>query len=167
MPTNLPPPSYSGPFTVNASITIDAPIDKVWEVLLDFPKYTECQVITDKNQKPLEDQTPTEGKYLLMTVHIPATLDDSTSPQTPFELITHIQPEVHRIAWKNLLPPWLIRAERWQALSTTDDGKTLYETREVFAGAGAYAIKFFLGKNLVKSFEAMAEGLKKRAEEHK
>ncbi|KAI0651198.1 hypothetical protein C8Q79DRAFT_18231 [Trametes meyenii] len=173
MPSNLPPPSYNGPFTVNATVTIDAPIDKVWEILLDFPKYTEwnpfvrSQVITDKDKKPFDDQTAAEGKYLLMTVHIPATFDNSASPQTPFELITHVQPDIYRVAWKNLLPSWLIRAERWQALSTTEDGKTLYETREVFAGVGAYAIKLFIAKNLEKSFEAMAEALKKCAEEHK
>ncbi|KAI0369266.1 hypothetical protein BV20DRAFT_946385 [Pilatotrama ljubarskyi] len=165
MPSNLPPPSYSGPFTANASVVIDAPIEKVWDVLLDFPKYPECQVITDKNEKPVEDQTPAEGKYLLMKVHIPPTMDDSVPTTSAFEIITHVEPDTRRVAWKNLLPQWFVRAERWQALSTTEEGKTLYESREIFAGVGAYAIKMFIGKNLEKSFEAMAEALKARAEQ--
>ena len=44
------------------------------------------------------------------------------------------------------------------------EGKTVYETREVFAGIGAYFIKWFLGTNLKKSFGAMAEGLKTYSE---
>jgi hypothetical protein len=39
--SNLPPLSTSGVFSVSASIIIDAPRDKVWNVLLDFPKYHE------------------------------------------------------------------------------------------------------------------------------
>ncbi|OSD00007.1 hypothetical protein PYCCODRAFT_1414884 [Trametes coccinea BRFM310] len=170
MPSNLPEPSYTGALVVSVSIEIDAPIERVWDALLDFPKYKEwnsfvrSQVITDKNKKPLEDQTPAEGKYLLMQVHIPPTMDDSISTTSAFEQITHIQPEQHRIAWKNLLPPWFVRAERWQALSTNEAGRTVYETREVFGGIGAYLIKWFIGAKLVKSFQAMAEGLKAYAE---
>ncbi|KAI0659644.1 hypothetical protein C8Q70DRAFT_1154379 [Cubamyces menziesii] len=171
--TNLPAPTYSGPLTISVSVDIDAPIEKVWEVLLDFPKYGEWnpfvrkQVITDENKKPLEDQTPGAGRYLLMTVHIPPTMDDSVSSTTAFEQITHVESDKHRIAWKNLLPQWLVKAERWQALSTNEEGKTVYETREVFAGIGAYFIKWFLGGNLKKSFDAMAEGLKTYSEQNR
>ena len=112
-----------------------------------------------------EDQTPAAGKYLLMKTHIPPTMDDSIGMTEAFELITHFDEETHRLAWKNLLPQWLIRAERWQALSKTEDGKTKYESREVFAGIGAYLIKWFLSKNLQKSFDAMGEALKARAEQ--
>ncbi|KAI0776749.1 hypothetical protein BD413DRAFT_228293 [Trametes elegans] len=170
MPSNLPEPTYSGTLVVNVTVEIDAPIEKVWQILLDFPKYREwnpfvrSQVITDEHKKPLEDQTPAADKYLLMQVHIPPTMDDSVATTAAFEQITAVDAEHYRVAWKNLLPPWLVRAERWQALSTNEQGKTVYETREVFAGVGAYAIKLLLGKNLNKSFEAMAEGLKAHAE---
>ena len=113
----------------------------------------------------LDDQTPAKGKYLLMTVHIPPAMDNSVKDQSAFELITYYDDVSHRLAWKNLLPSWLVRAERWQALSTTEGGKTLYESREVFAGIGAYIIKWFISKNLIKSFEAMADGLKSRCEQ--
>ncbi|CDO68783.1 hypothetical protein BN946_scf184989.g49 [Trametes cinnabarina] len=170
MASNLPEPSYAGALVVSVFCEIDAPIEKVWTVLLDFPKYKEwnpfVQVITDKNKKPLEDQTPGEGKYLLMQVHIPPTMDDSISTTSAFEQITSVQPELHRLAWKNLLPSWFIRAERWQALRTNEAGKTVYETREVFGGIGAYLIKWFLGAKLVKSFEEMAKGLKLYSEQN-
>ncbi|TBU31288.1 hypothetical protein BD311DRAFT_689416 [Dichomitus squalens] len=170
--TNLPPPSYSGPLTCYVSREISAPIERVWGVLSDFPKYPEwnpfvrSQEITDKSGKTvLEDQTPAKGKYLNMKVHIPPTMDDSVQAQTAFELIIHYDDASHRLAWKNLLPSWFIRAERWQALSITEDGKTLYESREVFAGIGVYLIKWFISKNLIKSFEAMADALKSTSEQ--
>lgn len=38
---NLPPRVDSGVFAVQASTLIDAPVDKIWEILLDFPSYPE------------------------------------------------------------------------------------------------------------------------------
>lgn len=44
--SNLPPPSSNGVFSVSASILIDAPREKVWQILLDFPKYREWYVLS-------------------------------------------------------------------------------------------------------------------------
>ena len=124
------------------------------------------QELTDKTGKVvLEDQTPAKGKYLLMKVHIPPTMDDSVGFQNAFELITAFDDVNHRLAWKNLLPQWFIKADRWQDLSTPEDGKTVYESREVFGGIGAYLIKWFIATNLMKSFEAMADAVKTRSEQ--
>ncbi|KAI8990396.1 hypothetical protein BD414DRAFT_413291 [Trametes punicea] len=164
MPSHLPDPSFSGPLTVSVSVEIDAPIEKVWEVLLDFTNYAECQVVTDEHKHPLADQTPVPGVHLLLRVHIPPTMDDSVSTTSAFEMITHVDPAAHRIAWKNVNAPRLLRAERWQVLSTNEAGGTRYETSEAFGGIGAYIVKWFIGEKLQKSFEAMAEGLKAYAE---
>ncbi|KAI0649821.1 hypothetical protein C8Q79DRAFT_923301 [Trametes meyenii] len=165
-PSNLPPPSYNGTFAVNATSVINAPVEKVWDILLDFPSYGACrsQVITDEKQKPLADQTPVEGAYLLMQVHIPATLNPAALNTTAFEIVSHLEPDTHRAAWRNLLPEWFIHAERWQAVSTIDGGQTLYESREVFAGSAASTLELFLGKALQDSFVAQAQALKTYAE---
>ena len=92
-------------------------------------------------------------------------MDDSVRTIKAFEQIIHFDEETHRLAWKTLFPAWFIRGERWQALSKTEDGRTKYEAREVFAGIGAFTIKWFLSKNLQKSFDAMGEALKARAEQ--
>ena len=44
--TNLPEPSFSGPLTMRVDVDISAPIERVWEVLTDFPKYKEWYVLT-------------------------------------------------------------------------------------------------------------------------
>ena len=90
-------------------------------------------------------------------------MDDSVSLTPAFELITHWDETTRRLAWRYVGAP-LIRAERWQALSTTEDWKTLYETREVFGGIGAYLIRLFLSAKLQQGFDGMANALKARCE---
>ncbi|OSX58079.1 hypothetical protein POSPLADRAFT_1061182 [Postia placenta MAD-698-R-SB12] len=155
--SNLPSPSFQGPLMISASSVIDAPIDKVWQILVDFTSYAEWntsvhkQIIVDSSSKePLPDQTPHEGSYLLMEVHIPPTSDRSHTPTSrPLELITAVDPAAHRVAWKNLMPSWLLRAERWQALSVVEDGR--HCTRR--------------GSGLQQGFQAVADGLKRQAEQ--
>ncbi|KZT68055.1 hypothetical protein DAEQUDRAFT_728312 [Daedalea quercina L-15889] len=171
--SNLPEPKFAGVLTLSSSCVIDAPIEKVWGILCNFQSYSEwnefvhAQVIVDgKTKKPLPDQTPREGTYLLMDVFIPPSADLSRSPSSrPLEIITAVDPTNHRIAWQNCMPAWLVSAERWQVLSVVEDGKTLYETREVMGGIAAYIIKWFMYTNLMKGFQAVADGLKKRAEQ--
>ena len=63
------------------------------------------------------------------------------------------------------MPTWLMTAERWQWLTVLDDGaKTKYETVEVYHGPLAYLVRCFVSRNLNLGFQAMADGLKARAE---
>lgn len=122
-------------------------------------------MVVDENKKPLEDQTPAVNKYLDMQVHIPPTLDDLVSTTDAFERIIYFNATIHRAAWKALFPEWFLRAERWQAVSAIEGGnRSLYESREVFAGSGAYLLKWFIGDALQKSFDGMGEALKARVE---
>ena len=41
--SSLPPLSSNGVFSVSASSSIDAPLEKVWSILLDFPSYNKWQ----------------------------------------------------------------------------------------------------------------------------
>ncbi|KAG6857014.1 hypothetical protein H0H87_010686 [Tephrocybe sp. NHM501043] len=171
--SNLPPLADTGVFFVSSSILIDAPRDKVWSIMLDFPSYKEWnpfvrgQTIVDKSGNPLPDQTPAAGQYLLIApVHLPPTMGEPGwfQKQSAFETITSVDHENFRVAWVySALPKFLLSAERWQALSVVD-GKTRYETIEVFGGVVAYLVKFFMYQKLVLGFNAQAEGLKKQAE---
>lgn len=102
---------------------------------------------------------------------VPAESYGAASERIPFtkpasvpsldDLITHVHVDLYRVAWNSTLPSWFVKAERWQAVSATEDGKTLYESCGIFAGSGAYgAIKLFTSGDLEKSFIAQAEGLK-------
>ncbi|KAJ6578884.1 hypothetical protein DFH09DRAFT_1148575 [Mycena vulgaris] len=172
--SGIPPLSSSGVFTVADSILIDAPREKVWEILLDFGSYKEWnafvrgQTIVSESGTALADQTPAAGKMLFISpVHLPPTMGSPgfMESHSTNVRITTLDHENYRAAWitANGLPSWALQAERWQML-TVEDGKTKYESIEVFRGFIAYLVKFFTGKNLVLGVRAMAEGLKTRAE---
>ncbi|KAL6302622.1 hypothetical protein BKA93DRAFT_392306 [Sparassis latifolia] len=189
--TNLPPPPFSPIITLGASSIIDAPIEKVWDVLVDFPSYGEwndmvyavkmrvdipvltnysrhAQKIVDEHKKPLDSQIPQEGRHLLMEVHIPPTSDRSHKTTShAFELITNVDHAAHRVCWVSTYPRWFIEAVRWQTLSPVDgeEGKTKYESREVFRGIGSWILRWFLAGGLQQGFDACAQGLKRRAEQ--
>ncbi|GBE86973.1 hypothetical protein SCP_1002180 [Sparassis crispa] len=172
--TNLPPPPFSPIITLGASSIIDAPIEKVWDVLVDFPSYGEwndmvhAQTIVDEHKKPLDSQILQEGRHLLMEVHIPPTSDRSHKPTShAFELITNVDHAAHRVCWVSTYPRWFIEAVRWQTLSPVDgeEGKTKYESREVFRGIGSWILRWFLAGGLQQGFDACAQGLKRRAEQ--
>ncbi|KAG5729300.1 hypothetical protein E4T56_gene8427, partial [Termitomyces sp. T112] len=133
----------------------------------EWNPFVRAQIITDKSGNPLPDQTPTEGKYLLMApVHLPPTMGEPGwfQKQSSWEFITTVDHEYYRLAWTNIaLPKFLLSVVRWQALSVVD-GKTKYETMAVFRGIVAYVVKFFMYQKLVLGFDAQAEGLKKQAE---
>ncbi|KAJ7452133.1 hypothetical protein B0H11DRAFT_2074472 [Mycena galericulata] len=174
--TGLPPLSSTGVFTVADSILIDAPIERVWKILLDFGSYKEWnafvrgQIIVSESGVALADQTPSAGQLTFISpVHLPPTLGTPGSMKSHSTtcIITTIDHENYRAAWVswNGLPRWMLETERWQML-TVENGKTKYESIEVFRGVLAYVVKLFTGKNLVLGVRAMAEGLKNRSEVH-
>ena len=115
------------------------------------------------------NQTPAEGKYLLIApVHLPPTMGEPGwfQKQSAFEIISTVDHENYRVAWTNVsFPRFLLNAERWQSLSMDGNGRTRYETIEVFGGILAYILKFWLREKLVIGFNAQADGLKRWAEQ--
>ncbi|KAG6377693.1 hypothetical protein JVT61DRAFT_14463 [Boletus reticuloceps] len=176
----LPPLASQGVFTASTSITIDAPRNIVWDVLMDWGSYHEWnpfvrnQCIADASKKPLpaSQQTPRAGAHLLIhPVHIPPSFDPPKifPASSGFVIITTMDSDNYRCAWDTVgYPSWLLTTERWQTLvEVVEDGrkKTRYESIEVFGGLLAYLIRIFAGSGLQAGFSAMAEGLKKRSEE--
>ncbi|KAI0776746.1 hypothetical protein BD413DRAFT_610337 [Trametes elegans] len=170
-PTNLPPPSLNGSFTAQASTVIDAPIDKVWNAVLDVTKYPEWNsvirnvVVTDaehgwrvKNQSaPIA-----EGEHLILQIHNPPTMDDTIPTYTVTVDITAIEPDLHLFTYVNQKS--VIKTDRAQVLSTTEENKTLYVTREVYEGQSD--IDPVTRSDYQKGAVAQAEGLKAYVETH-
>jgi hypothetical protein len=172
--SSLPPLRSNGVFSVSASCSIDAPVEKVWSILLDFPSYKKwnsfvrSQTVVNASKEKLVDQTPFEGSYLQMNVNIPPTMEEPGwfGKSSAFVRIKSIDHTNRRAAWcAEELPKFILHTERWQALSVDEaTGRTKYETFEVFNGFLAYFVKFFVGKNLALAFQATADCLKKCAE---
>nr|GAT51175.1 predicted protein [Mycena chlorophos] len=175
MPNGVPPLASSGVFCATDSIVIDAPRDKVWAALLDFGSYKHWnpfvrnQTIISHDGSPAPDQTPVEGKTILMSpVHLPPTMDQPVwgGVHSTKVRITTIDHENYRAAWITAgFPTWLLFCERWQMLTEVEGGKTRYESIEVFKGPLAYIVWLWQGTALAKAVTGMAEGLKKWVEQ--
>ncbi|KAF2022265.1 hypothetical protein BU24DRAFT_405146 [Aaosphaeria arxii CBS 175.79] len=173
--TNLPdvPP---GVFTASARIVIyNTTTAAAWEALTNFPKYPDwnpfvrSSIVVSPWNITLPEQRPVEGKRLFLRTQIPPlplpvnryTPDNPLNIAFAYENVTHIQPELGRLAWDyQAAPDEALSAERWQAISDIGEGRVLYEAREVFHGSLAPVLKALQGEGLQKSFEGQAAGLK-------
>ena len=172
--TNLPTVPQ-GVFNASTRIEIRSTVPAAWHALTDFLAYPDWNpfvrtaIVVSPLNITLPNQYPVEGKDLFFRVQIPPlplpvnryTPDNLLATQFSYENITHVQPELNRLAWANTVPPrTLIQAERWQALSDLGHGMILYESREVYNGPLAETLKLTLGDNLQKSFVSQGEALK-------
>ncbi|KAF5321334.1 hypothetical protein D9619_001497 [Psilocybe cf. subviscida] len=178
-PTNLPPSAPGAIFEGHANILINAPIQKAWDVLLDFPSYPEWnpfvrkQTVTNALYVPLNDQTPQVNLRLIIEAQIPPLPSPVTATTPPnllheqhsFENITVVDRVRHRVAWKQIMiPDALLTAERWQGLSEVEGGGTYYESREAFYGPLAVVVGGLMGTGLQEGFSAQAAAFKVRVE---
>ncbi|HZO74916.1 MAG TPA: SRPBCC domain-containing protein [Ktedonobacteraceae bacterium] len=143
----------TGGFAVQASSTINAPLDCVWSVLVDLERYHEWNTFVPVMQSSFQ-----VGELLTMQVRMNKRLTVKS-----IETITAIEP-MGLLAWKTRSPGWLLRGERFQTLTPIDANTTRYWTREAFMGLLAPVLKITLGKDLQRGFHAVAEDLKARAE---
>ncbi|EIN05451.1 hypothetical protein PUNSTDRAFT_115895 [Punctularia strigosozonata HHB-11173 SS5] len=164
----------TGVFEVSTRILIDAPLETVWNTILDFPRYPDwnpfsrSQVVCDDLFVPLANQTAFEGARIIINVQIPpltppvnrSTPSNLLHTQISFENITHLQPDLHRVAWKQIdIPDIAVNATRWQAVSTVGN-QTLYESAEVYGGGLAGAVELLYGTGLQEAFDAQGVALK-------
>jgi hypothetical protein len=172
--TNLPPPSKPGLFSASTRILIsNTTTSLAWSALTNFPDYADwnpfvrAAIVVSPLNLTLQEQYPIEGKNLFLRTQIPPlpfpvtrnTLDNPLAIQFAYEEITHVQPELGRLAWRYASDA-LVQAERWQAVSDMGDGTVLYESREVFDGTLASVVKAGFGANVQKGFDAQGVGLK-------
>ncbi|KAJ4374219.1 hypothetical protein N0V83_002960 [Neocucurbitaria cava] len=170
--TNLPdvPP---GIFNASTRIEIHSTTTAAWNALTNFPDYADwnpfvrAAIVVSPQNLTLPEQYPVESNHLFMRTQIPplplpvnsSTPDNPLNTEFAYELITHVQPDLGRLAWK-YTPEALLQSQRWQAISDLGNGTLLYESREVFNGPLASVLKATLGESLQKGFDAQGQGLK-------
>lgn len=151
-----------------------------WRALTDPNRRTSnrSMVLIDSvwTKNPLEDQTPKVGSNIQITAAIPplALPVDANSTANPLqtqqslEVVTNIDHDNHRAAWKQvMLPSLLMVAERWTAVSVVDtpDGpRTLYESREVFQSLLSIVVGLLFQQGLQQGFDAQALAIKYKFE---
>ncbi|KAF1841645.1 uncharacterized protein K460DRAFT_369663 [Cucurbitaria berberidis CBS 394.84] len=171
--TNLPEVPQ-GVFNASTRVEIHSTTTAaVWNALTNFPGYADwnpfvrAAIVVSPLNLTLPEQYPVEGKRLFLRTQIPPlplpvnkdTPDNLLNTQFAYERITHVQPDLGRLAWEYATDT-LIQAERWQAVSDLGNGVVLYESREVFNGLLASVLQKTLGESLQKGFDDQGRGLK-------
>lgn len=135
-------------------ITINAPAELVWDVILDFENYGLWNTFC-----PSMKGEPVLGSPLEMQVD----LGNGLQPQV--EYITKIEP-CQTVVWSMENKPGdPIHANRAQHITPIDESSCRYVSVDEFSGDMAGPMIEQLGKQVEQGFNACAVGLKKRAEE--
>lgn len=136
-----------------AAIDIDAPIDLVWNVILDFPKYAEWNPFIVASTAP---KAPTPGTAFRLDVKWRngggASSGEIVTESAPYTLSYRFTGPLHAIG--------AVRCVRWQKLEARGN-VTHYSTREDFRG---WLTMFLPMKNVQDGFDRHAAALKARAE---
>lgn len=133
-----------------ATTTIDAPPERVWEILTDGTSYPEWDPYCER----IEGRIAPGEKIRAFTTLSPG----RAFPVTVAEFRPH-----RKMLWTGGMPLGLFRGERSFTLDPTSRGGTEFTLREVFSGP----LLPLIGRSLpdmTEPFAAFAAGLKKRAE---
>jgi len=138
---------------VRAEITIDAPIDRVWQILVDLDLYPQWNPFTPSVESSLEI-----GEAVVMDVRL---VGDRLMRRV--EYVTRNEPYI--LGWEMQMGPrFLLHAERCQVLTAQGDGRTHYLSEDRFTGWLTPLVVGLLGGAMRRGFGDCAWGLKKRAE---
>jgi hypothetical protein len=141
---------------VRAEIEIDAPIERVWDILHDLPSYEEWNPFTPKVESTLQVGDP---------IHLHVRL---RSPRLTHrvEFVTALEP-LRKMCWNMKMGArFLLYAERCQTLTEIAPGRIHYITEDRFSGWLTGLVMRLFGDAMQRGFTDCAVALKKRAESH-
>jgi hypothetical protein len=132
-----------------ASVLIDAPKDRVWQILAALPDYHQWNTFTIGVE--------TEGKIgdkVILTVQMKM----HQKPLLQMEYLTNYKP-LEAMDWGMDWGPFL-KAMRVQRLKIISPGVTEYFTEDKIWGLLCPVVHWFYGRNIQAGFERMAGELK-------
>lgn len=135
------------------TLTINAPAEVVWEVIVDFANYHTWNAFCPEVRGEL-----VLGSPLAMRVDLGNGLQDQV------ECITVIEAP-HRIVWSMENKPGdPICADRSQIITPIDDKHCTYSSIDEFSGEMVPPMMAAMGEAIERGFNTCAQGLKERAE---
>ena len=142
-------------FTLNSQLAIEAPAARVWQVIVDLPRYAEWNPFVVAARSTL-----VVGAPILMWVQIAPFM---SQPQR--ERIVECVPE-ERLAWGiggGRLSP--LDSRRVHQLRAAGPHRTDYRSEFELSGPLVGVVRGLLGRRLAWGFEASTAALKQRAEQ--
>lgn len=137
----------------SSPIIIKAPVERVWEVLVDFPNYIHWNQFNPGIEAQLKLGTPVVMQVVMAGQQFEMT-----------EYMSRIEP-CHALAWRMQNNPGdPIHAERTQYLEPVDANTCKYWSVDEFSGPGMAAMLAASGPAVEAGFELAAHCLKQHCE---
>ncbi len=143
---------------VRSEIEINAPAQKIWNIIIDFEHYPEWNTFTPRlgvkrivvGEEFTLDCQMTE-KQLLKDEH---------------EAFLVYEPEKYKISWGTSRTRGRpgIKSFRWQICEPLDDRRTHFINYEEFHGVLTPVVNLLYSKKLQRAYDRYCQALKKRAE---
>lgn len=132
-----------------AECTIDAPVEAVWAVLVDFEAYPAWNPFTREVHADLALGAPVRMRVDMGGLGV--------IRQT--EYVRAVERGA-RIAWAmDGWPRWLLHARRDQTLTALPDGRTRYVTEDVISGLLLRVVAAIFGGPMQRGFDGVAASL--------
>lgn len=136
------------------TITINAPVEEVWAILVDLPRYHEWNPFTHR-----VDSTLKLGHPVDLHVRLPG-----RGARLQREYVRAVE-KPERLAWgMEMLHRHLLSACREQRLESVADGRCRYVSTDAFSGWLTPLVVALFGRSIRDGFNACGLALKQRAE---
>jgi len=138
---------------ITTQIEINAPAEKVWAILVDFPNYEAWNPLTVKvkGEAKVDEVVKLHvqlGGQRMVRSHVISRVDENEA-----------------LCWTiRTRQPWLMRGERCQTITPLDDGRCRYSNDERVEGLSSLIVGLFFSGKIRGSLEQVGEQLKERAE---
>lgn len=139
---------------ISTQIRINAPVSKVWSILIDFDKYPEWNPFIKSLTGKIE-----QGQTITARIEAPKTQGMTFKPR-----ILAIKKDKEFRWLGHFMIKGLFDGEHIFELQENADSSTLFIHREKFSGILVAALLSMIGANTRAGFEAMNTSLKQRAE---
>lgn len=133
-------------------VDIDAPVERVWEILTNFELYGEWNPFTTRVDTSLE---------VGAAVDLHVTLGTRRFRQK--ERIESVEPPTLLVWGMTMGAAWLLTARREQRLEALGDARCRYVTTDAFSGLLTPLVVLLYGGAIRRGFNAMAVALRARA----
>lgn len=142
--------------TIESTVDIDAPAERVWSILSDLSRYGEWNPFT-----PRIDASLVVGE--------PVVLHVAMEPGKPLivqrEVCSANDPARRELGWgMQMGPAFVLRANRVQRLIELGPGRTRYYTADAFSGLLVPLVMGLYRAHIQRGFDGVARALKERAE---
>ena len=141
-----------------SEIDIDAPVEKVWNIIIDLERYPEWNTFTPR----IRAKQIVVGEEFLLDCQ----MTEKQLLRDEKEVFLAYEPERYRVCWGTSRTKGRpgIKSYRWQICEPVNDKLTHFVNYEEFHGILAPLVNLLYGKKLHRAFVGYCQDLKKRAE---